>query len=186
LLAGEWTERRRLLPARQQEATLVGSFAEASKEPAITLVPEAILTHPLAWLEHRLVVVQDQQAALLADQLKEPFNLGGLASGGGGVGRCQEAEHTLQPFTQGRGVAQIAPVEALERWRRGSGGASGTSVRESPARVEAALADAVVVASSSPNQAGSNGVRRRGDSRVAAVQSAAASGASEPTVKPPP
>ena len=54
-------------------------FADLSEQRAVALVARPIVAGAAAGLEHRLEVVQDQQAAGVAQQLQQPSDLSGLA-----------------------------------------------------------------------------------------------------------
>src|SRR5205823_2386012 len=106
-----------LLAARHDQAAPVRRFGDLPEQRAVPLVAGTIVAGAVAGLEHRLEVVQDQQAAGVAQQLQQPPALSGLGLRRAGVVRREEPERLGEPLAWGRGVPQAAPEDALERRR---------------------------------------------------------------------
>src|SRR5438270_12984909 len=104
----------RRLAAGHHQAALMAGLADGSQYCAVAGQAGPIPSLTLTWLEHRLKVVEHEQARLISQELEQHGESRRLALRWHQLVRRQEANRAGHPLTGRECVAQASPVHALE------------------------------------------------------------------------
>src|SRR4051812_43516443 len=92
----------------------MAGLAHGSQQRAVAGKASSIAPLLLTWLEHRLKVVQHEQAAPISQELEQHGESRRLALRWHQLVRRQEANRACHPVASRECVAQAAPVDAQE------------------------------------------------------------------------